>query len=61
MLENGGIALICLSNKAPRGGIAPCLGIAGMVEKVSRNRGYRSDTIAISRDTGPKLYVRTLV
>ena len=26
-------------NKAPRGGIAPCWGIAGMAEKVSRNRG----------------------
>ena len=24
-----------------------------MAEKVSRDRGYRSDTIAISRDMGP--------
>ena len=24
-----------------------------MVEKVARDRGYRSDTIAISRDMGP--------
>ena len=28
-----------LSNKAPRGGVAPCWGIAGMAEKVSRDRG----------------------
>ena len=39
--------------KAPRGGIAPSWGIAAMAEKVSRDRGYRSDTIATSRDTGP--------
>ena len=24
-----------------------------MAEKVSRDRGYRSDTIAVSRDMGP--------
>ena len=40
-------------NKAPRRGIAPCWGIAGTAEKVSRDRGYRSDTIAVSRDMGP--------
>ena len=40
-------------NKVPRGGIAPCWGIAGIAEKISRDRGYRSDTIAISRDMGP--------
>ena len=28
-----------------------------MAEKVSRDRGYRSDTIAISRDTGPLIGV----
>ena len=42
-----------MSNKAPRGGIAPCWGIAGMAEKVSRDREHRSDTIAISHDMGP--------
>ena len=42
-----------VQNEAPRGGIASCWGIAGMAEKVSRDRGYRSDTIAISRDMGP--------
>ena len=31
-----------------------------MAEKVSRDRGYRSDTIAISRDMGP-LSLRVLV
>ena len=36
-------------------GIAPCWGIAGMAEKVSRDRGYRSDTkvYAISPALGP--------
>ena len=52
-----GIALIRLCNKAPKGGIAPCWGISqifsGMAEKVSRDRVYRSDSIAISRDMGP--------
>ena len=49
-----GIALICLcKKKAPKGGIAPCWGIAGMAEEVSRDRGYRSDSIAVSRDMGP--------
>ena len=43
-----------VEKKAPRQGIAPCWGIAGMAEKVSRDRGYRSDTIAkISHDMGP--------
>ena len=42
-----------VQKKAPSGGIAPCWGIAGLAEKVSRDRGYRSDTIAISRDMGP--------
>ena len=34
-------------------GIASCWGIAGMAKKVSRDRGNRSDAIAISRDTRP--------
>ena len=42
-----------VKKKAPKGGIAPCWGIAGMAEKVSRDRGYRSDSIAVSRDMGP--------
>ena len=44
-----------VKNEAPSGGIAPCWGIAGMAEKVSRDRGYRSDTIAISRDMGQRV------
>ena len=32
-----------------------------MAEKVSRDRGYRSDTIAISRDVGPLRRLLTLV
>ena len=47
-----------VQNGAPRGGIASCWGIAGMAEKVSRDRGYRSDTIAISRDMGPLSFRR---
>ena len=48
-----GIALMCLCKIRHQGGIASYWGIAGMAEKVSRDRGYRSDTIAISRDMGP--------
>ena len=33
--------------------MAPSWEIAAMAGKVSRDRGYRSDTIAISRDMGP--------
>ena len=47
-----------VQKKAPSGGIAPCWGIAGMAEKVSRDRGYRSDTIAVARDMGPLSPVR---
>ena len=35
------------------GGIAPFWGSAILPEKVSRDMGYRSDSIATSRDTGP--------
>ena len=38
----------------PRGGgIAPFWGSANLPEKVSRNMGYRSDSIAVSRDMEP--------
>ena len=40
--------------------MAPCWGIAGMAEKVSRDRGYRSDAIAISRDMGPLSLLQAL-
>ena len=45
--------VMSVKNKAPSGGSAPCWGTTGMAEKVSRDRGYRSDTIAISCDIGP--------
>ena len=49
-----GIAQLCLcETKYQRGGIAPFRGSANIPEKVSRDMGYRSDSIAISRDMGP--------
>ena len=45
---------MCLcETKYQRGGIAPFWGSANLPEKVSRDMGYRSDSIAISRDMGP--------
>ena len=45
---------MCLCKiKYEGGGIAPFWGNANLPEKVSRDTGYRSDSIAISRDTGP--------
>ena len=35
------------------GGIAPFWGSPNLPEKVSRDMGYHSDSIAISRDMGP--------
>ena len=40
-------------NHVPRGGIAPFWGSANLPKKVSRDMGYRNDSIAISRDMGP--------
>ena len=49
-----GIAQMCLcETKYQGGGIAPFRGSANLLEEVSRDMGYRSDSIAISRDTGP--------
>ena len=50
-----GIAQMCLcETKHQRGGvIAPFWGSANLPEKVSRGMGYRSDSVAISRDMGP--------
>ena len=45
---------MCLcETKYQGGGIAPFWGSANLPEKVSRDMGYRSDSIAISRDMGP--------
>ena len=49
-----GIAQMCLCEaKYQGGGIAPFWGATGLPEKVSRDIGYRSDSIAVSRDMGP--------
>ena len=49
-----GIAQMCLCETKYQGGvIAPFAGSANLPEKVSRDMGYRSDSIAISRDMGP--------
>ena len=49
-----GIAQMCLcETKYQGGGIAPFWGSANLPEKVSRDMGYRSDSIAVSRDMGP--------
>ena len=49
-----GIAQMCLCETKYQGeGIAPFWGSANLPEKVSRDTGYRSDSIAVSRDMGP--------
>ena len=49
-----GIAQMRLcETKYQGGGIAPFWGSANLPEKVSRDMGYRSDSIAVSRDRGP--------
>ena len=49
-----GIAQMCLCKIMYQGGgIAPFWGSANLPEKVSRDMGYRSDSIAVSRDMGP--------
>ena len=49
-----GIAQMCLcETKYQRGGVAPIWGTANLPENVSRDMGYRSDSIAVSRDMGP--------
>ena len=54
MLQNGGIAQMCLCETKCQGGcIAPFWGSANLPEKVSCDMGYRSDSIAVSRDMGP--------
>ena len=49
-----GIAQMCLCETKYQGwGIAPFWGSANFPDKVSRDMGYRSDSIAISHDMGP--------
>ena len=52
-VAKSGIAQMCLCTTKCQGGIAPFCGAAHLPEKVSRDTGYRSDSIAISRDMGP--------
>ena len=47
-----GVAQLCLCETTPRRGIAPVWGTARLLEKVSRDMGYRSDSLAILRDMG---------
>ena len=55
-----GIAEMCLcETKYPEGSIAPFWGSANLPAKVSRNMGYRSDSIAISRDMAPLSELRS--
>ena len=48
-----GIAQMCLCELSAKGGITQFWGSAELPEKVSRDTGYRSDSIAVSRDMGP--------
>ena len=49
-----GIAQMCLCRtKYQGGGLAPFWVSASLPENVSRDMGYRSNSIAISRDMGP--------
>ena len=57
MLQNGvshRCAAVCLCETKYQGrGIAPFWGSANLPQRVSRDMGYRSDSIAVLRDTGP--------
>ena len=49
-----GIAQMCLCGTKYQGGVSHHFGeSANLPEKVSRDMGYRSDSIAVSRDMGP--------
>ena len=54
MLQNG-VSHRCATfvKLSTKGGVAPLWGSANLPENVSRHMGYRSDSIAISRDMGP--------
>ena len=53
MLQNG-VSYRCACVKLSTGGrVAPFWGAANLAEKVSRDMGYRSDSIATSRDMRP--------
>ena len=56
-----GIAQMCLCETKYQGGIAPLWGSANLPGKVSRSMGYRSDSVAVSRDMVPLLKARKTV
>ena len=53
MLQNGVSHRCACVKLIAKGGIAPFWGSANLPEKVSRDMGYRSDSIAVSREMGP--------
>ena len=53
MLQNGVSHRSACVKLSTKGGMAACWGSADLPEKVSHDVGYRSDSIAISRDMGP--------
>ena len=54
-----GIAQMCLCGTKCQGGVSHHFGeSANLPEKVSRDMGYRSDSIAVSRDMGPLSFPR---
>ena len=53
-VENSVSDLVACVKRSTKGwGIAPFWGAASLPEEVSRDMGYRSDSIAISHDMGP--------
>ena len=58
MLQNGvSHRCACVKQRTKGGGIAPFWGSAKLHQIVSRDMGYRSDSIAVSRDMGPLRYL----
>ena len=54
MFQNGAShRCACVKVSTKGGGIAPFWGSANLAKKVSRDTGYRSDSVAKSRDMGP--------
>ena len=53
MLQSGVSHRCACVKLSTKGGVAPFWGSANLPERVSRDMGHRSDSIAISRDMGP--------
>ena len=53
-----GIAQMCLCETKYQGGVSHQFwGAANLLEKISRDMGYHSDSIAVSRDMGSEMLV----